>query len=118
MTNELIAEQIMGLDLKQRKVNYLGTPPENATGFDYVIDGGEGCECKSLPNYYGDIKEAMDVVEKLQGQGWHISLELFPDGWYAEFTRYEEPDTGKSIHSHINKSLPTAICETAIKTTG
>lgn len=66
-------------------------------------------EIRQVPRYSSDIAAAMEVVERLQIDGYDVEM-LGHDGWYVVFRETHAP-TPKTFGA----TLPEAICRAALK---
>ncbi len=133
MTNELVAEKVMGWDAY---VEFRG-------GYNHVcfVRNAEGQrkrdrlkDCVSIDavdidsrihvvhmdaTFLTDMNSAMMVVEKMKQDGFKAEMTCYPDDVnVASFYKYDYSGT-KIIHTkYQDKSLPTAICNAALKALG
>jgi len=95
----LVAEKVMGWELRTFKSN----------GVDFWhIPGTVRCELDA-PKFSTDIGAAWEVVEKMIGEMWNLSLEYQSAVYWCEFGKTCVPGDGE-----IADTAPLAICRAAL----
>lgn len=109
-----VAEQVMGLDRANARVDSMNRNGEPQYHFGYPVGHD------FAPNYSTDIAAAMQVIEKLRADGWTPEISsYYPDlEWDVVFERCEQ--IGDSIYRSTghgecsSQSLPECICRAAL----
>lgn len=86
-------------------------------GHDWVApsDPFESRYTQELPQYTTSCDAALELVEKLRGEGWSISIDSFHDVWDVTFNNINEERT---IPVCGAPTLPMAICLGFLKVRG
>ena len=76
----------------------------------------DACLERELPPYTEDIPAAMQVVAKMESDGWRWSVYGPSGGYNCTFYRAvpADEDAWKLTRSRIADTLPQAICEAAL----